>query len=60
MCTVCETFLGTCDYADEGQTEIIAECGEIDMCYECGWWCEVHEFVDEDMACQDCRTGTKL
>ncbi len=64
MCEICESMRGTCNAAYEweeatGKTEdeileIVVECGEIERCDECSWWCEISE-LDENLICDDCR-----
>ena len=46
---------------DEGLCpDDVAELLEIELCEQCGWWCETSELVSEDGndtgKCEDCRS----
>lgn len=41
------------------EEEVLKHGLEVEMCEECGWWCETSELVSEDGSdtgrCEDCR-----
>lgn len=58
-------LLGTCvdlEHAlEEGESEdrardILAMRSNIELCQQCGWWCETSE-LDDDSVCEDCQGG---
>lgn len=47
------------DLTEEEALDIIVEADEIDLCCDCGWWCENSELEvaenGSDLVCEDCR-----
>lgn len=59
------TTRGLSEAADElmvSENELltaIGEHGEIDLCGQCGWWCEMSELelLANELLCEDCRNN---